>query len=476
MAMRADELITSSEKSQLRDLEFKSSALAGADQKITLMTNGDIARATFEMIEMAKFEIISMEFLLRDDLFGMMKLALLRQKARSGVKVLIHVDSFHLLIHPALVAHLAKEGIFFSIYNDLRLRKATKFSFRNHCKFLIIDRRLFKTGDTNSGNEYVHWPSRHKMKSLDVVIDGPLTEQARAYALEVLASPLTSTPRVRVASESEVQTQRRRFQKLRTAMRTFLRLIHVQTDGPDQITKPDCILVTKNELQHAIQELDHAEQAYLAYRANNQNHPLDWKSRTIATQAVRFFCDPVSMKGRHTGVGEAVASFCSSAKHELIILSPYLILTDQMKASIKQALRNGAVVRFYTNSKSSTDNHTTQWAYEYRFAEIASLGNVEIFEFTGPETLHAKFLLRDDSDCMLMTYNIDWRSETKNLETALHFQDQALYTRLHDWLHEHQKYFVLVANHTRLLKSAYRDQSASDRIRRWVIQAIEKHL
>lgn len=468
ISVRADGPISNSESAACLDHRNEI-------QAVTLITNGDIAKATFEIIEMAQNEIISMEFLLRDDRFGMMKLALLRQKAREGKKVYVHVDSFHLLIHPALVCHLAQEGVSFSVYNDLTIRKATKFSFRNHCKFLIIDGRLFKTGDTNSGNEYVHWPSKHKMKSMDVVIEGSLTQNARNYAIEVLKSQMTTTPVVKVASLKEVENQRKRVEKMKLAMKTFLKLIHVQTDGPDQITKPDCILVTQDELNQAIAELDDAEQAYQTFKSN-QKQPVDWAKHTVHTKGVEFFCDPVDMKGRHTRVGEAIAGFCSSSQKELIVLSPYLILTKQMKASINQALKNGAVVRFYTNSKTSTDNKTTQWAYEYRFAEIASLGNVEIYEYSGPETLHAKFLLRDGQDCMLMTYNIDWRSETKNLETALHFQNPELYKRLRAWLDEHQKNFVLVANHTRLLKTPYKDHKTSDLLRRLVIQSIEKHL
>lgn len=442
---------------------------------VTLVTNGDIAKVTFDLIQKAQKEIISMEFLLRDDEFGLMKLALLRKNAREKRKVYVHVDSFHLLVNPAMIYHLAHEGIEFSVYNDLTLRTATKFSYRNHCKFLIIDGEMFKTGDTNSGNEYVHWsPSAHKMKSMDVVLKGRITKQARQYALEVLKSSLTSYPLIQIASLEKTRAQREKIQKLNNATKTFLRAIQVQTDGPDQITKPDRILITKDEIESAKTQLDQAEESFRQFQKNTPS--FDWEKRTSSIPNIEFFCDPISQKGDSSVVCEAISDFLVTAKKEITIVSPYLILTPKMKDSIRQALARGVEIRFYTNSEKSTDNRTTQLAYEYHFKDIARLGNVKIFEYNGPETLHAKFLLKDENECMLMTYNIDWRSEIKNLETALQFKSQSLSQDLRNWLSELQDHFTLVANHQDILKTPLEEKKPADFFTRWMIRSLEKHL
>lgn len=444
-------------------------------QEVTLVTNGDIAKVTFDLIKKAEKEIISMEFLLRDDEFGMMKLALLRKKAREGKKVYVHVDSFHLLVNPAIVHHLAQEGIEFSVYNDLTLKTALRFSYRNHCKFLIIDGEAFKTGDTNSGNEYVHWPHHHQMKSMDVVMKGSLTKEAREYAIEVLKSYMTSTPRFEVTTLERVEAQRERVKKMSTAMKTFLKAIQVETDGPDQITKPDCCLVTQGEIEQAKVLLDKAYEDYLRYHEDQKSF-FDWEKNTLHIPNVEFFCDSVAQKGECSRVGDAVSDFLSSAQNELIVVSPYLILTPKMRTALKTALDKGVRVKLYTNSEKSTDNKTTQLAYEYRVAEIAALGNVEIYEYEGPETLHAKFLLKDQDQCMLMTYNIDWRSEIKNLETALQFRHLELSMKLQDWLDLHESKFKLVATDSRLLKQSLTEKQPNDHFTRLVIRALETHL
>lgn len=442
-------------------------------QKATIVFNGDISHATFDLIEMASNEIISMEFLLRDDDFGMMKLALLRKKAREGKKVFVHVDSFHLLVDPAIVYHLSQEGVEFSVYNDLTIKQAFKFSYRNHCKFLIIDNKIFKTGDSNSGNEYVHWESDRKMKSLDLIFEGPLTVRARNYAIEVLKSPFTSTPQFRTVTPGEAETQRRRVGKLKGAMKSFLQTLLIQTDGPDEIVKPEQIWITPEELARASEKLDQAEKNYKQWRKANKSN---WRANKINTPQVEFFSDPVSSDGKHSVVSEAVAQFITSTEHELAIVSPYLILTPKMKASLKLALDKGVKIKIYTNSQTSTDNRTTQLAYEYHFEEIAKLGPIELYEFKGPETLHAKMMIKDQKNCMMMTYNIDWRSEIKNLETALEFKSPQMTRQMQDWLDRHQNEFTLVAKGQAALREPLRDESSSDYFRRLVIFSIEKHL
>lgn len=456
-------------------------ALAGS---ATLVSDGEnIARANLSLIENAEREVISLEFLLRDDEFGMMKMALLRRKAREGKRVIVHVDSFHLMVDPSVIWNLMNEGIEFTIFNKLTLKSFPKMSYRNHSKGLIVDQSIFKTGDSNTGDEYVHWePNGFRMKSLDVIIEGPVAAEARKYAFALMTSPLAQAPQFKITSQAEVEEQRKQIRTLIKLTKLFFRTLFVQMDAPEHIARPQCIYLTQDEVDRARQKLDEAESRYDAYKAKAPLH--SWKQSTACPFSMKFYCDPIENKSLCPGVNAAVLNFINGAEKQLSIVSPYLIFTNDMKQAIDQALKRGVHIHFYTNSLKSTDNHTTQMAYEYRFQEMArsgtfsneGLGALQISEYQGPETLHAKFMVRDQSSSMIMTYNIDWRSESKNLETAVEFDCPLLSEALRTWISNHQQQFSLVANQGKVHKMLVEPTTAADLVKKLVILSIEKHL
>lgn len=445
-----------------------------------LISNGDMADANFELIEKAQEEIILVEFLVRDDEFGLMKLALLRRKVRSGVRIHVHVDAFHLLVNPALVKHLIDEGIHFTVFNELNLSRLHKVTARNHCKILIVDGEWLKMGDANTGNEYVHWGDGHQMKSIDVIIKGTETTRMRRFSKDLMKCELAKTPEIEVASEKLVFAQRTHVANLKQIAKTFFEILQIQMDAPDQFTRPQKVFITERELEDAKRALDDAESRYLERLRNLATPASDgWKKRSLLAPEVRFHMDPMDKSSAHKGVGHAIKNFIRKARREITIVTPYLLLTDEMRANIKAALERGVRVRIYTNSIRSTDNRTTQMAYEYRLEDVSELGlkgALEVYEYQGDETIHAKFILRDQKDCMVMTYNLDWRSEILNLETAVEFCSRALTEDLRDWLELHAHHFKLVLKDGDLLKSSVADLTTSTLLKRLVIQAIEKQL
>jgi putative cardiolipin synthase len=447
-----------------------------------LISNGEMADANFELIEKAQKEIFLVEFLMRDDEFGLMKLALLRRKCREGVRIHVHVDAFHLLVNPALVKHLLDEGVHFTVFNELSFSRLNKVTARNHCKILIIDGTWLKMGDANTGNEYVHWGEGHQMKSIDVIIRGPEAARMRGFTEELMNCDLSKTPEIEIASAKAVNAQRAHIENLKNLAKTFFELLQIQMDAPDQFTRPQKVLITEEELLHAKKLLNEAELRFFERAQRMQPVPsssLLWKKRVLQESTVHFHADPIDKSLDHRGVGPAIRAFLRSATGEITIVTPYLLLTDEMQHNIENALANSVKIRIYTNSLSSTDNRTTQMAYEYRLQQIAALdlsGALEVYEYQGAETIHAKFILRDKKDCMVMTYNLDWRSEVLNLETAVEFASPCLTQDLQDWLNEHQERFHLVATEGRVLKVPEGDVAASNIFKRLVIQAIEKQL
>jgi len=432
-----------------------------------------IAQSSFELIESAQKEIVWTEFLLRDDEFGLMKLALIRRKAREGKRVILHVDAFHLFADWALIRHLINEGVEITVFNEFTLSGLAQVSSRNHNKALIVDGEVYKTGDSNTGNEYVQWGNGRHMKSIDIVLGGSVARDARSYAFEVINCPLSKVPDIQVASIKDVEYQRRQLRRMTRLTKNVFDSLFIQLDAAEQISRPSPFLVTNPELEAAHQRLDQAFRRYsMEYRKNPAR---SWIAGASPIDAVHFFSD-MPQKTKDSAVTRAVAGFIGEARERVTIVSPYLILTPPLKEALKCAMARGARVLIFTNSMHSTDNFTTQLAYEYRLEEISQLGPLEIFEYHGDETLHAKFVLRDQSDCMLMTYNLDWRSDRKNLETAVQFSGQSIYRELEAWLFSQKEKFLCATAHGQLWKQPVRAQSPTEKMKRVIIQAIEKQL
>ena len=81
-------------------------------------------------------------------------------------------------------------------------------------------------------------------------------------------------------------------------------------------------------------------------------------------------------------------------------------------------------VRIITNSVYSTDNAEAQAGYRDNRAALIKMG-LEIFEYNGPNTIHAKTFIIDHKDLFVGTYNFDPRSAIKNREVGIIIKGEA---------------------------------------------------
>jgi len=167
-------------------------------------------------------------------------------------------------------------------------------------------------------------------------------------------------------------------------------------------------------------------------------------AKQIAWGQVDFIADkPGKNSGRAglAGGGESsqsLAALLAEAKHEVLIQSPYLVLSDPALELFRQALARGVRVRIHTNSLASTDNLQAFAGYRNQREQLLALG-LEVFEFK-PDSLiqrqimeryresrleapifalHAKTMVVDRSKVFIGTYNLDPRSENLNTEVGV---------------------------------------------------------
>lgn len=153
--------------------------------KFTVFTEGDeLYKDMLDSIENAQYSITLETYIFEPDVIGLRFIDALINRAHSGVKIRLHLDSFgSMSIHQSKNdERLTQAGIELKWFNSLRWYMPHKFNRRNHRKLLVIDERIvwlggFNIHKENSLKEY----GKERWLDTQVRIDGPLARQAQIY-------------------------------------------------------------------------------------------------------------------------------------------------------------------------------------------------------------------------------------------------------------------------------------------------------
>lgn len=140
-----------------------------------------------------------------------------------------------------------------------------------------------------------------------------------------------------------------------------------------------------------------------------------------------------------------LAKLIGYASKQVIIQSPYLILTREAKSLFKALIRRGVSIRIHTNSLASSDNMQAFSGYQKQRRMLIDMG-VEIYEFKPDAanqatlmrrfhqvkedvptfSLHAKTVVVDSKRLFIGTFNLDPRSINLNTETGVIIENEKL--------------------------------------------------
>ena len=139
----------------------------------------------------------------------------------------------------------------------------------------------------------------------------------------------------------------------------------------------------------------------------------------------------------------ALKALLESAREQVVIQSPYVVLSAQAKGIFRKVVARGVRVRISTNSLASTDDVPAFSGYHRsQRKELLRMG-LEIFEYRPhPEIertlmqryaamkpnppvfgLHAKSMVVDSKVVFIGTYNLDRRSQNLNTEVGVVIHD-----------------------------------------------------
>jgi putative cardiolipin synthase len=369
---------------------------AYADTACLLDTEWSAAVERARLVLEAERTIDVSTFIVGNDPFSLTSMSLLRDAARRGIRVRLLVDAQWNKLPREVEAHLLASGIEIRHFHPFRFNHPFWLTRRMHDKLVVVDEASLIAGGRNIESPYFGLGEQLKRRNYidaDVLVTGDSAAEAGAYFEEIWNS-------------SAVRPLRRRSRSWFTAAQ-------------------------------AEETLD-THFAWLEDRVDGVRGTAEATPPATCQEVgpVSFIHDPPGKKGKGRGVADALLELFDGAQQRVIIESPYLVLTKNLKAGILRARARGVEIRILTNSLYSTDNIWPQAGYVGKRRWLAQQG-VELWEYYGPESMHAKTAVLDDSLAVVGSFNLDPRSTRLNTELAIVIDDALWATALEATMDEH---------------------------------------
>jgi len=356
---------------------------AFADSVRIIDSGDDAYHVRMQLIESAQEEIQISYFIFAQDTTALEVLALLRKKAREGVKIKVIIDEMFNHISDEVGAHLQSENVLIKNFNEFKLLKLRRsIRYRMHDKMLIIDGQKAVLGGRNIEDTYFDRATKN-YDDRDIYVKGEMANKASAY-----------------------------FNNLWEA---------------DHLTNFSPKKVKGNK---GAETLDQIETNFFTKSLKSSFDLAAWEMGATEVQNVELLHDPIAAKKtKMIGTAEGLYNLINNAQTSVLIDSPYLIFTKELKAVLKNAIARGVKVRILTNSLKSTDALLPQAAYIGQRKKMVRMG-IELYEYFGEDSFHAKSMVIDNKIAAIGSFNFDPRSQNLNTETMAVIHDENVATAL----------------------------------------------
>lgn len=352
-----------------------------ADEFALLANHHDALQRRISIIQQAEGDISLACYRVDSSEIPMALLSLLRERAQSGVRVRVIVDGFISRIPQDVQRHLAVGGVQIRVFHPLFKGRPDWLNRRMHCKLLVVDKSAMIIGSRNLTDHHFGLQDT-SFVDCDAYITGNTCHQAAEYFEWLWQSPDVSPIGDCPSANAE----------------------------PKKATCKRCVSSAEGEPTETLARLPLRTGALC-------DDPLDSTSIFIDPTELCLLHDRDQKKSQ-LSLAKKIIALIDSAQHTLTIESPYPAFSNVFMDALERATRRGVTIVLLTNSLRSTDQVIVYAAYQNQKSALLRHG-VRIFEFAGPEHLHAKGMVIDDRLAVLGSYNFDARSERLNLELCV---------------------------------------------------------
>ena len=410
-----------------------------------LSDNVDAWVARWRLIEGAERSVDVQYFIIEPDAFGMSLLGLLCEQANAGKKVRLMVDSrgtaalSRTLMGADWLQELVRAGAEVRIYNPVERNVANviasgdlrAIAASNHDKLIIVDRTGAVTGGRNISKDYLSDPRDHPgaFIDMDVFVEG--SDAVRALT-EAFTSELRG-PKAKKLSKDAGTDDRDGLLMAAAAMRLWLKdpaFTDAELSALDTDEERDALALVYEG--GAVGALDHipSDKTRALVRLVTQQLTRMPRLRGALHRPV----PPISAEGecvrvldthsswgptQRNRVNENLLAAVQAAEHEVVIQSPYFVLTERGIRALRDAALRGVRITILTNSPASSDSPITQAAFLRQWPRLlAEITTARLFVVGGQRLMHAKVGVMDGILSFVGSYNLDPLSAGVNGEVV----------------------------------------------------------
>jgi putative cardiolipin synthase len=367
---------------------------AFADKALILENPDNAVQARVDLIRRAQHSIDAQYYVVGNDYFTLAGLALLRDAARRGCQVRLIIDGRSNMLSKAVHAELQREHVSLKLYHPVTLQTLNLVLHRMHDKGLNVDRKYMIRGGRNAEGDYFgYW--KHNFVDRDVYIEGKAVVDSADY---------------------------------------FNRLWNSKEVAPVAIVHDP----NGARAEEGRRILDNAGAKLRTGNFPKINSGINWTAKARDVPPVEFLHDPVGKKNIEFGIAQALRLKLLQTHESVLIETPYLVPTKELLTDLG-ALRKKGVSRIemITNSSASNDDLLVSIGYEAAKRKLLELG-IDLWEYKGPNTIHAKSAVLDDKLALIGSFNMDPRSQHLNTETAVAIPDVETAAQLRHGINVHR--------------------------------------
>jgi len=368
---------------------------AFASDEVKLLNGGrEALKERLDLIEKAESKIYLSYFILEKDEVSLHVLEKLRLAAVRGVDVRILVDHMYNEVPKYMATYLVKSGIKFKVFNRGNLLQISR---RMHDKIFLVDSSVAILGGRNIEDTYYDQSPVGAKKNYydrDILVQSSVAQEIENYYLDLWDKKHLKD--VKIAKKIKTKKQQLHYAE-------------------------------------AIKSLNEAGEKNIL---EGQEFKILDEIHEVQDGNIQFLHDlPQLVKDSTVGTSKELYSLIENAQESVHIDSPYFILTKELEIVLRKAIQRGVKIRVLTNSLMATDGLLPQAAYLKERKKIAKLG-VELYEFNGEYSFHAKSVVIDEKIAVVGSYNFDPRSQNLNTETAIVVRNEAVALSLLESMNE----------------------------------------
>jgi cardiolipin synthase C len=392
---------------------------------ISVGVDGFLTRV--EMIDAAEKTLDLQYFIFRGDATGRLLTDALIRAADRGLRVRVLVDDSDTVAgDEQIIALDAHPNIEIRIFNPFVYRghsttrrgiefmfNAPRLDYRMHNKLLIADNAVALIGGRNIGNQYFQVDPESQFADDDVFAAGPIAIKLSATFDEFWKSRFAVPAAALYGNQrsGSALTERRES----AGEHSERHMEPLKTDGVDYVAK----LATGEPYAGMI----------------SGQLPLVWaRAQVISDSPDKKNVDQGKASGRL--MAEKVLEAASATQTELLMITPYLVPSQDELAALQQLRGRNVRVAILTNSLNSAPDLMAQSGY-VKFRVPLLKDGVELYEIRsllgstrgsgetaavsryGNYSLHAKLWVYDRKRIFIGSMNFDERSKHLNTEIGL---------------------------------------------------------